>query len=79
MDLGEGVVAFRFAAQGKPSVTALWSISGDKSVMLPASKAITLTGLMGDAEQVPLKGGYVVVPLKDETPLFVSECGAVSR
>jgi GH35 family endo-1,4-beta-xylanase len=73
LDLGEGVVAFRFGAQGKPSVTALWSISGDKTVALPANNAMKLTGLMGDSEQVPSEGGKVILPLRNETPVFVGE------
>ena len=73
LDLGEGVAAFRFGAPGKPPVTALWSTSGDKIVPLPARKAMTLTGLMGDTEQLPAEGGKVNVHLKNETPVFVSE------
>ena len=74
LDLGKGVVAFRFAAQGKPSVTALWSTSGDRTVGLPASKAMRLTGLMGDTERVPSEDGKVNVPLRNQTPVFLSEC-----
>jgi hypothetical protein len=73
LDLGEGVVAFRFGAHGKPFVTALWSISGDKTVALPANRAMTLTGLMGDTGRVPAETGKVDVPLRNETPVFVSE------
>ncbi len=79
LDLGEGVVAFRFGARGKASVTALWSISGEKTVALPASKAMTLTGLMGDTEQVPPEGGKVNLPLRNETPVFVSENPATRK
>jgi hypothetical protein len=73
LDLGEGVVAFRFAAPGKPTVTSLWSISGDKTVSLPADKAMILTGLMGDNERLLAENGAVTVPLKNETPVFLSE------
>jgi hypothetical protein len=73
LDLGEGLVAFRYAAQGKPSVTALWSIAGDKTVALPADKAMTLTGLMGDTERFLSEGGKVNVPLRNEIPVFISE------
>jgi hypothetical protein len=73
LNLGQGVVAYRFGAQGKPSVTALWSTSGDKSVALPASGAMTLTGLMGDTERVPADGGKLNLSLRNETPVFVSE------
>jgi GH35 family endo-1,4-beta-xylanase len=73
LNLGEGVVAFRFSAPGKPSVTALWSISGDKTVSLPASGAATLTGLMGDTTSLSLKDGNVKVPLKNEVPVFICE------
>ncbi len=34
---------------------------------------MTLTGLMGDTERVPSAGGKVNVPLRSETPVFVSE------
>ncbi|MGA2259610.1 MAG: hypothetical protein ABSG53_33455 [Thermoguttaceae bacterium] len=73
LDLGEGMVVFRFGAEDNPSVTALWRRSGDKTVALPAGTAMTLTGLMGDTEQVPSEGGKVNVPLRNETPVFVSE------
>ena len=59
------MIAFRFAAQGKPPVTALWSVSGDKTVAIPANTAMTLTGLMGDTEQLPSEGGKVNVPLRN--------------
>jgi hypothetical protein len=73
LDLGQGVVAYRFGAPGKPSVTALWSTSGDKSVALPASRAMTLTGLMGDSERIEAEGGKLNLPLRNETPVFASE------
>ena len=73
LDLGKGVMAFRFGAAGKPSVTTLWSVSGDRAVAIAASKAATLTGLMGDTVQIVAEGGKANLPLKNETPVFVSE------
>ncbi len=54
-------------------MTALWSTSGDKSVALPASRAMTLTGLMGDSERIEAEGGKLNLPLRNETPVFASE------
>ena len=73
LNLGEGVVGFRFSALGKPPVTTLWSISGDKTVAVPAGRAGTLIGLMGDTSQIALKDGTVSAPLKNEVPIFIRE------
>jgi GH35 family endo-1,4-beta-xylanase len=73
LNLGEGVIAFRFAAPDKPFVTALWSVSGDKTVAVPSTKTLTLIGLMGDTESLPAADGQVKVPLRNEVPVFLRE------
>jgi hypothetical protein len=73
VDCGPGVIAQRFETTGKPPVIALWSISGDKTVTLPATKALQLVGLMGDTEPLAVENGTVRVPLRHEVPVFVKE------
>lgn len=71
LDLGEGVVAFQFAAPGKTPVIALWSISGDRMVGIPSDKPLVMTGLMGDTEKLMSEKGTVNVPLKNAVPVFL--------
>ncbi|MDD5729058.1 MAG: beta-galactosidase, partial [Victivallales bacterium] len=73
LDLGEGIVAFRFVAPGKVPVIALWSISGDKAACVPSGKSLAMNGLMGDVEKFASKKGMVNLTLKNEVPVFLRE------
>jgi len=73
LDLGEGVVAYRFAAAGRPAVTCLWSLDGDRAVPVPAGKPLMRTDLMGGTERLVPEGGRVGVALRAEVPVFLEE------
>ena len=76
LDLGAGLIAYRFGPAEKPGVVCLWSISGDKTVPVPAEKPMLLTGLMGDTEKLLPAEGKVNVPLRNEVPVFLTEDGS---
>jgi hypothetical protein len=72
LDLGPGLIAYHFGPADRQGVICLWSISGDKTVSLPAGKPLVLTGLMGDTEQLVPADGKVNVPLRNEVPVFLT-------
>jgi len=63
LDLGAGLIAYRFGPADGKGVICLWSVSGDKTVSVPAQKPMTLTGLMGDTEKLTPADGKVTVPV----------------
>jgi hypothetical protein len=72
LEIDPGVIAYEFNPPGSKRVVALWSISGDKTVALPADKPQVATGLMGDTEKLTPAGGKVAVALKNEVAVFVT-------
>jgi hypothetical protein len=72
LDLGAGTMAFQFSGAGKP-VIALWSVSGNKTVLLPAEKPVVVTGLMGDILRVAPQADKVEIALSDMTVVFVTD------
>jgi hypothetical protein len=80
LNLGADVIAYRFgsavALASLPagrSVICLWSAAGNRTVSLPATKPMVVTGLMGDTEKLAPAGGNVSVALRSEVPVFVTE------
>ena len=76
LEVEPGVTAYEFIPPGGNRVLALWSISGDKTVSLPADEPQTVTGLMGDTETVKPAGGKVAIELKHEVPVFLTAASA---
>jgi GH35 family endo-1,4-beta-xylanase len=75
VEVASGVIAYEFSPPGGKRVVALWSVSGDKAVAVPAAKPMVLTGLMGDTETLAPADGKVSVPLRNEVPVFLTEAG----
>lgn len=72
LDLGEGIMAFRFdAPAGGAGITALWSIAEDKTVSLPGTGPMILTDLMGDTTPLKSDGAKVQVKLRADVPVFL--------
>lgn len=79
LEVQPGVIAYEFTPAGGSRVVALWSISGDRTVSLPADKPQTVTGLMGDSETLLPASGKVQIVLKNEVVVFVAAAAADSR
>jgi hypothetical protein len=73
IDLGAGVIACRFANKSGGAITAMWSTDGDRTVAIPANKAIRIIDLMGDEKTVDPADGKAQVGLKAFQAVFVSE------
>ena len=71
LNLGEGVVAFRFVGPDGGAVVALWSTEDPCEVRVPWEGAAALTDLMGGARSLESAGGAVTVRLRPETPVFL--------
>ena len=72
VDLGEGVIAYRFTAgSGDDGVTAIWTLYEDKTVELPGAGTMVLTDLMGDSQFLKSEKGKVRVDLRQEVPVFL--------
>jgi len=75
LDLGAGVVAYRFDdARGGGETLVLWTTDKDRpvAVTLKAGQPATAVDLMGNRESLKAdKDGRLSVPLRQETPIFV--------
>jgi len=72
-DLGKDVLAYRFAdADGRRPVFALWAERAEQTVAIPATRAATLTDLMGGVQTIEPKDGKVTITLAPGTPVFLS-------
>jgi hypothetical protein len=70
-DLGQDVIAYRFAdADGRRPLLALWAEYVERTVTIPATRAATLTDLMGGVQTLQPKDGKVT--LTPGTPVFLS-------
>ena len=73
LQLGEDVVAFRFASpDGREPVIVLWSIEKSQTVSLPVAGSAVLTNLMGQTRDLPVADGKASVTLTPGVPVFVA-------
>jgi hypothetical protein len=72
LDLGSGVLAFRFGDPAKDSVIVAWSLDKPRAIMLPASGPMQLTNLMGESRPLPAREGRVELNVDRLVPVFVS-------
>jgi len=73
LNLGAGIIAFRFGPADGKGVICLWSVGEDQRAAVPAQKPLLLTSLMGDTEKLTPDKGAVTVDLRSEVPVFLSE------
>lgn len=73
LDLGPGVQAYSFSRPGAagPSVVALWGVSGDRTIDLPAGNWKLVTNLMGDTRPLPSGGAGLKITLREGVPVFL--------
>jgi len=71
LDVGEGLLAYRFTGNDRPPVVALWSPEASRTLALRIGDGVTVTDLMGATRPLPTRGGIALLGLAAGSPVFL--------